>query len=297
MGLDISLLETFILVADLESFSSAARRLGLTQPAVSLQMKSLEKELSAPLIDRSHSRVVLTPAGRTAYAHAKKILADRELMIAEIPRSTGRVAGQLLIGASNIPGEYILPPVLSEFRNIHPEVGISVEIKDSSGIIEMMRKSEIELGFTGAEPGSDMACQCFEKDRLVLITPPHHPFSTKRKLKLASVMGEPFVNRLDGSGTRTTFESGLQARGIDPGGISTVAELGSTQAVISAVRSGMGVAVVSNLAAEQPSRAGLVAMVELSDLEHAREFYAVKVKERPLSVAADTFLKYVTGEQ
>ncbi len=297
MGLDISLLETFILVADLESFSSAARRLGLTQPAVSLQIKSLEKELSAPLIDRSHSRVVLTPAGRTAYAHAKKILADRELMITEIPRATGRVAGQLLVGASNIPGEYILPPVLSEFRTIHPEVGISLDIKDSSGVIEMTRNSEIELGFTGAEPGSDMAFQRFARDRLVLITPPHHQFSTKRKVKLSLIAGQPFVNRLNGSGTRKTFESGLQARGIDPGDMTTVAELGSTQSVISAVQSGMGVAVVSNLAAEQPSRAGLIAVVELADLDHSRDFYVVNIKDRPLSMAADSFLKYVTGEQ
>jgi LysR family transcriptional regulator, low CO2-responsive transcriptional regulator len=291
LGLDISLLETFTLVADLGSFSSAARRLGITQPAVSLQIKSLEKELAAPLIDRSHGKVVLTPAGRTAYAHAKKILTDRELMISDIPRATGRVAGQLLLGASTIPGEYLLPPVLSEFRKMYPEVTISLEIRDSAGVLQKLRCEEIELGFTGARPGGDVAHRRFGEDRLVLITPPHHPLSTKRKVSLETLAGERYVNRGAGSGTRSKVESVMVKHGVDPDSLDVVAEMGSTQAVISAVQAGMGVSVVSRKAAEYPAKAGLIAMKKLPGTDLSRGFFVAYSKEHPLSVAADAFLK------
>ncbi len=297
MGLDIALLETFALVADLGSFSAAARSIGLTQPAVSLQVKSLEKELAAPLIDRSGGKVVLTPAGHTAYAHAKKILAARELMIADIPRATGRVAGQLLLGASNIPGEYLLPPVLSEFSRLYPEVSISLEINDSGGVFDMLRMERIELGFVGERPEGDVAQRRFAEDRLVLITPPHHKLSVKRKVPLEAVAGERFVTRVGGSGTRKKYEAVLRERGIKPDSLDVAAELGSTQAVISAVQAGMGVAIVSQKAAEQPSRAGLLAMMDFSGVDFSREFYVVYATERPLSVAAETFLGTASGDR
>jgi len=297
VGLDISLLETFTLVADLGSFSGAARRLELTQPAVSLQIKSLEKELAAPLIDRSHGKVVLTPAGRTAYAHAKKILADRELMISDIPRATGRVAGQLLLGASTIPGEYLLPPMLSEFRTMYPEVSISLEIRDSGGVLEKLRLEEIELGFTGLRPAGDVVHHRFGEDRLVLIAPPHHPLSTKRKVSLEALAGERYVNRRAGSGTRAKVESVMNEYGVDPDGMDVVAEMGSTQAVISAVQAGMGISIVSRKAAEYPARSGLIAMKELSGADLTREFFVVYSSERPLSVAADAFLKTACDEK
>jgi DNA-binding transcriptional LysR family regulator len=297
LGLDISLLETFTLVADMGSFSAAARRLGITQPAVSLQIKSLEKELAASLIDRSGGKVLLTPAGRTAYAHAKKILADRELMISDIPRATGRVAGQLLLGASTIPGEYLLPPVLSEFRKMHPEVSISLEIRDSGGVLEKLRLEEIELGFTGANPGDDVAHRRFGEDRLVLITPPHHPLSTKRKVSVKALLGERYVNRRAGSGTRAKVESVITKHGIDPDELDVVAEMGTTQAVISAVQAGMGISMVSRKAAEFPARSGLIAMKGLSGVDLAREFFVVYSDQRPLSVAADAFLKTACDEK
>ena len=293
MGLDISLLETFTLVADLGSFSGAARRLGLTQPAVSFQIKTLEKELSAKLFDRSSGRVVLTPAGRTAYQHAQKILADRETMMADIPRTTGKVAGRLMIGASTIPGEYLLPPVLCEFRSMYPEVAISMDIKDSGAVARALAREKIELGFVGAKSKADDVKQHrFAEDRLVLITPPHHPLTLKRKITFEMIAGEPFVGRRPGSGTRKALEEALGSQGIPPDTLGVVAELGSTQAIISAVESGMGVSLVSHKAAEQPARQGFLAMRELSGLDLSREFYAIHSKSRPLSVAAEKFLKF-----
>jgi DNA-binding transcriptional LysR family regulator len=296
LGLDISLLETFTLVADLGSFSAAARRLGLTQPAVSLQIKSLEKELSAPLIDRSGGKVVLTPAGHTTYGHARKILADREQMVADIPRATGRVAGQLLLGASTIPGGYLLPPVLSEFKTAYPDVSISLEICDSAAVLDKLRLEEIEVGVIGARPPGEVASHRFDKDRLVLITPPDHQLSARKKVALETLADECFVRRRSGSGTWSRVESTLEERGIDPDSLDVAAVLGSTQAVISAVQAGMGISFVSNRAAELPAKHGIISVMEVAGLDFTREFFLVYESRRPLSVAARTFLKMARSD-
>ena len=295
MGLDISLLETFTLVADLGSFSGAARRLGLTQPAVSFQVKALEKELGADLIDRSRGKVQLTPAGRTAYAHARKILADREEMIADIPRTTGEVAGQLRIGASTIPGEFLLPPVLAEFKRHYGEVTVSLDIGDSVGVVGMVAEEHVELGFVGMKPDGPLKTRKFAEDMLVVIAPPHHPLSRKKKIELADLAGEQWVFRSESSGTRRKAEKALRKAGLAPDEIAVVAEMGSSQSVLSAVAAGMGIAMVSDMAASEPVRWGLICRLDLAGPERVREFYAVHAGDRPLSRAAEEFLKTTCG--
>lgn len=293
MGLDISLLETFALVADLGSFSGAARRLGLTQPAVSFQVKALEKELGASLIDRSHGRVVLTPAGRTAYTHAKKILADREELLADIPRTTGKVAGRLRIGASTIPGEYLLPSHLADFKRHFPQVTVSLEIGDSARVVEMVEGERVELGFVGMRPeGAFTVCR-FAEDRLVVAVPKHHPLSAKKKVALQDLAGERWVFRGESSGTRSCSEIAFAEAGLETEELDVVAEMGSTQAVLNAVAAGMGVALVSDRAAREPARAGLLSVARVDGERLARDFYAIHSSERTLSRAAEEFLKAV----
>jgi len=293
VGLDISLLETFTMVADLGSFSGAARRQGLTQPAISFQIKSLEKELGAPLFDRSRGKVVLTPAGRTAYTHAKKIMAAREQMMADIPRTTGEVAGRLLMGASTVPGEYLLPPLISRYRKDFPGVSVSLDIGDSAGVVRELKDEAIELGFVGTPVTSpEISRKPFAEDRLVLITPARHPLAAARQVTCRSLPGNSFVNRKAGSGTRTRLEEGLAARGVSASDLDVVAELGSTQSVISAVQAGMGISIVSNRAAEQSVHKGLMKVKDIDDADLTRKFYVIFLKQPPLSLAAESFLKF-----
>jgi DNA-binding transcriptional LysR family regulator len=296
VGLDLSLLETFRLVADLGSFSAAARKLGLTQPAISFQIKSLERELAAPLIDRSGGKVVLTPAGRTAYDHALRLLFDRDVMLADIPRATGKTAGHLLVGAGTIPGEFLLPHCIAEFRTVYPKVTVSVDIADSTHIMEELANEEIEVGFVGS-PSEDPAVvqRRFSEDHLVLITPPHHRLAGKKEVSMEDITGEVFVNRKEGSGTRIRVESAMRDLGLDGGNLDIAAELGSTHSVISAVASGLGVSLISNRAAELPSISGMIAMKKVSGVDLSREFYAIHSSLRPLSVAAEKFLEFCVG--
>lgn len=296
MGLDISLLETFMLVADLGSFSGAARRLGLTQPAVSFQVKALEKELGADLIDRSHGKVVLTPAGRTAYAHAGKILADREEMIADIPRTTGEVAGRLRLGASTIPGEYLVPAMLAGFKTDYPGVTVTLEISDSHRIISMVEGEQVELGFVGSAPGGTLTARKFGQDRLVLITPKRHKLSNRKKVKMSEIADERWITRSKSSGTRAKADEALAGAGLPREKLDVVCELGSAQAVLSAVAAGVGIALVSSIAAEEPSRSGLLSTLQVEDADLTREFYAVYDEGHRLSRAAEEFLKAACGE-
>lgn len=293
MGLDISLLETFALVADLKSFSQAAKKLGLSQPAVSFQVKSLEKELSASLFDRSGGKVVLTPAGRSAYRHAQKVLSDWKAMQADVPRLSGKVAGHLFIGAGTIPGEYLLPPIVREFKSAYPDVVVSLEVSDSGEVIEKLRLEQVELGYVGARTTDpSMEQKRFASDRLVLVAPPGHVFCSGKRVSLREAVEEEFVNRQPSSGTRQRFEAALDENGIDPGCLKVVAEMGSTQSVLSAVQAGSGVSVVSYEAARAPAGAGLVCMTEISDVDLSRDFFAVKSRERPMSVGAQKFYDF-----
>lgn len=296
MGLDISLLETFTLVADLGSFSGAARRLGLTQPAVSFQVKALEKELGASLIDRSHGKVLLTPAGRTAYSHARKILADREEMIADIPRTTGEVSGLLRVGASTVPGEWLLPPSFAEFKKQYPQVTVCMDIGASVQVVRMVQDERVEIGFVGMEPEAGLVSRKFAQDKLVAVIPLHHPLAGKKTVNLAELAREPWVVRSQSSGTRRKARSIFRSVGIDEDGLDVVAELGSTQAVLSAVSCGMGVALVSDRAAMEPSKWGLVSVANVRGADLRRVFYVVYSPQRPLSRAADEFLKATCGE-
>ena len=295
MGLDLSLLETFTLVADLGSFSGAARRLGLTQPAVSFQVKALEKELGASLIDRSGGKVVLTPAGRTAYSHARKMLAGREELMADIPRTTGDVCGVLRIGASTVPGEWMLPKTLALFKERYPKVRVCMEMSESERVIRMVRDELVELGFVGMEPDAGFDARKFGHDTLVAVVPPGHPLAGAGEVTLEALAAEPWVIRSDSSGTRKRALEALRSAGIEEGTLEVAGELGSAQAVLSAVAAGMGVTLVSDRAAGPAGECGQVAVAGVVGAGLRREFYAVRSPERPLSRAAEEFLEAACG--
>lgn len=293
MGLNIALLESFVLVATLGSFSAAARQLGLTQPAVSSQIKSLEQEFGALLLSRTRGKVILTPAGRTALRHARKMLSDYNSMLAEIPRSSGKVAGVLLVGAGTVSGGFFLPPLIGMFKETYPEVVISLEVRDSDSVIDELKHKRIELGFVGKEvqdPG--IAKEPMGSEELVLITPSEHALAPAGSGEWASLAGEPFVARKPTSGTRQCVEAVIRKKGEPPGGLDVVAELGTNLAVISAVEAGVGISIVSRKVAEYARIRGNISVLELSDTKLIREFYAIYLKDQPLSVAASTFLEF-----
>jgi len=287
----------FVEVADTGSFSAAARNLGLTQPAVSSQIRSLEKEFGNTLIDRSAGRSRLTEAGRSFLRHARAMLEMEGKLRHDMEDRRGEVSGPVSIAASNIPGEYIMPYILARFRDRHPLADPRLDIADSSGVLERVRGGEVDLGCVGfREEDARLRYGLLCEDRLVFIAPPRHPLAGRRDVKPADLKGVPFLFREEGSGTRSHMLRILSDLGLQ-GEADAAMVLGSTMAVIQSVAAGEGVSVVSMWAAAAYVRLGLVAAVEIKARNLRRDFHYVLLKRRPLSAATAALLQTLEEER
>jgi len=294
--MNIEQLYTFQEVARLGSFSEVAKKLGLSQPAVSFQIQKLEQELGIRLIDRSQRAVTLTAAGKRLLAFAEVVDMEREHLKYDLAQLRDEVAGDLLISASTIPGEYLLPPLLAKFKQQHPAVRIQVDVSDSLTVIGRVGGSKAEIGFCGVAPeGRDLAYFRIAGDEIVLIVPPEHPFVKKREIDPADLAGEPFIFREPTSGTQRSLQDLLAKEGLDIRKWTPHLVLGSTQAVMLAVAAGAGVAFVSDLAVKNLAP-GRVVQIGVRGLKLYRAFFCVYRKERIVSRLHREFIEFIKIE-
>lgn len=283
-------LRSFIAAAEEGGFSKAASRLGVSQPAVSVSIANLEKELGVKLFDRSAGHFSLTEAGTLLLRKAREIIELEEGLYAAAAASLGDITGRLAMAASNIPGEYILPRLIRDFTVDYPQVEVNLVISDSAGVAEMVREGSAELGFTGARPrGTGLEVTSICPDFLVLIAPPSHPLSRGIHKDASLLAKEDFVLRETGSGTRLLMLESLKRVGLASARLHVVTELGSTSAVMEAVEEGMGLSMVSAWAASPRIAAGRIAPVRLKGLEARRDFLMIHRKKENLASAARAF--------
>ena len=294
--MNIEQLYTFQEVARLGSFSEVARKLGLSQPAVSFQIQKLEQELGVRLIDRSQRAVTLTAAGKRLLVFAEAVEMEREHLKYDLEQLRDEVAGDLLISASTIPGEYLLPPLLARFKQQHPAVRIQVDVSDSLAVIERISNNTAEIGFCGVVPeGRDLAYFRIAGDEIVLIVPPEHPLVKKGEVAPAELTGEPFIFRETTSGTQRSLQALLSKAGVDIRKWTPHLVLGSTQAVMLAVAASAGVAFVSDLAVKSLAP-GRVVQIDVRGLNLDRDFYCVYRKERIVSRLHREFIEFTKIE-
>ncbi|MCL5056886.1 MAG: selenium metabolism-associated LysR family transcriptional regulator [Actinobacteria bacterium] len=285
-------LETFLLVADLQSFTAAARKLFMSQPAVSFQIKSLEEDLQVTLFQRGDKRLSLTPAGRLIYPEAKKMVARYQKIRSGIEDMKGLKTGHLVVGASTTPGEYLMPLIVGEFCKVYPGITISLQVAGSGQVFRWIKDNEIDIGVTGSPAtGSGIWCEPWVSDNLVLIVPPGHRWAGRGDLAADELLEEPFVLREPGSGTRRSFEKKLAEKDIDADRIKVSMEISSTRAVITAVQAGLGVAVVSSLAAGDALELGRIKSVP-PPFDSARMLYLAGNKQSHESPVTNEFLEY-----
>ena len=290
-------LETFAKAAELASFTRAAESLCVTQAAVSQHIRALELELGVALFHRHGGRVVLSDAGRRLYDYAQRILA----LHAEARRELGRaieVSGELRLGASTVPAEHFLPRLLAQFRQLHPKVHVLAEVGDSEAVLTWVKGSKAELALVGTRLAADWAdYRVFASDRLTLVCPPDHPFSTQPEVSLEELRSEPLVLREKGSGTRACFERALQAKGASLEGFQVVLELGSNEAIKDAIMRGLGLSVLSVHVVARELVAGTLKESLIEDLDLTRELYVVVDRRRPLAAAARAFFAFLQTQQ
>lgn len=295
--MNIEHLKTFQEIIKLGSFSEVAKKLGISQPAVSFQIQKLEQELGVRLIDRSQRAITLTQAGKRLLRFAEAVEGEREKLRQDIEQMRDKVSGELAIAASTIPGEYLLPTLLAGFKQRYPAVKIQVEVSDSLTVISKIRDNIYEVGFCGIAPeGKDVASVRIAGDEIVLIVFPGHPFAGKGEVAPEELAGEPFIFREETSGTQKNLEKLLMKGGIDIKKWTPQLVLGSTQSVIAAVAAGAGIAFVSNLAIKQCTAQGTVQQVGVKGLRLTRDFYCVYRQERVVSRLLEVFINFIKTE-
>jgi DNA-binding transcriptional LysR family regulator len=296
--LDLHKLEVFYWVAELKSFSEAAQRLSLKQPTVSAHIQELEKALAGKLFYRIPGRVTLTALGLLLVEQAKSLLAFKRETVAKIEQFHGTLSGELWIGGSNIPGEYLLPQKLGRFIKKHPRVKPILRIGDSAGIVDEVLEGKVEIGFVGFKNAD--ARLSFDKiwqDEMVLIVPSEHPWSRRKFVRLTDLRSEHFISRERGSGTLDSFRHLInKGRRSADDLLSVAMELGSTAAVKEALISGFGISILSRVSVTRELSEGLLVAIPIRELRMARDFYEVCYKGRPLSPVAQVFREFLKSK-
>lgn len=291
--MNVSQLRTFVEVVDRGSFSEAARSMGLSQPAVTMQIQGLEADLGATLLERRYRKVDLTEAGRSLLPTARKVLAELEGARTAIDRLSDTVGGHLDLAVSTTPGQYILPRLLGSFLHAYPEVTLSLRVYDSADVVEHVESGTAHLGMTGARlPHAKVDFEEMGVDQLIVICPPGSPLANRSNVKLSEIAEHPFIARETGSGTRIVVEKALREGGADPSDLNIVMELGTSEAIVNAVEGGMGVGVVSHWMADKALTLGTVAQVVAPGFPVSRPFFAV-VPRGVRSRAADALLVHL----
>jgi DNA-binding transcriptional LysR family regulator len=291
--MDTRQLTAFCAVVERKSFSQAAERLGVTQPAVSLQIRSLEERLGQRLLDRSGRRVEPTEAGLRLYRGAQRLLALEQQLVEDVAgEAEGDLRGQLTIGAATGPGATAVPVLLCEFQRENPEVRVELTISDTQHVVEAVATRELELGVVGATPRHrSVAYEPFFRDQVVLVCPPGHAFAG-RTIGIDDLKTEQLIVMQEGAGVRQVIEEELRKRGKRLRDLDVHLELGLQESVKSAVEAGFGVTFISRSAVEAELAAGTLATARVRGLEPARQISLVRASGRVATRVAEAFVAF-----
>lgn len=294
MALNFHQLHIFYTVSERGSFSAAAQALHMTQPAVTMQVQSLEDYFGTKLLQRSTKRIELTEAGRALMPFAQRsidLIRDTDLQMSKF---TKQLKGRLQLGASLTIGEYILPRLLGPFGQEFPHIAISMKVMNTAQIMDEILNHQLNFGLIEAPVNHpDMHMEAVMSDELKLIVGKGHPLAGSREVELEEVMGYPIVLREQGSGTRLVMEEQLRAKKMNVSDMKIVMELGSTGAVKSAVEAGLGISFVSASSVKHEVALGLIQTIPIRDVQFKRQFYSIFLKSALLPISAVTFLTFL----
>ena len=290
-------LHIFYTVAERGSFSAAAQALHMTQPAVTMQIQSMEDYFGIKLLHRSTKKLELSEAGLTLLPYAKRSVELARQTDEAMSAFTEKLQGRLQLGASLTIGEYVLPRMLGPFAKKYPDTSIVMKVMNTAQIMEDILKHQLDLGLIEAPiQHPDMVVETVMQDELKLVVPAGHALD-RGEVELEEVLTYPFVLREKGSGTRQVMEDELLKRDIDARHIHVVMELGSTGAVKSAVEAGVGITILSPSSVQHELALGLVRIVDIRGLEFKRQFYAIHLKSSLPPLPAVAFLNYLRNRE
>lgn len=290
--MDTRQLAAFCAVVERRSFSEAAARLGVTQPAVSQQIRALEQRLGTQLLDRSGRRVEPTEAGLRLYRGAQRLLALEEQLLDELAEPGAPLRGALELGASTGPAAIVVPLLLCEFQRENPDLKVELTVSDTQTVVELVADRRLELGIVGAaRRHRSVAFEPFFRDEVILACPPGHPFAG-RTVALDELGEGPLILMQQGAGVRQMIEDELRRKGRRVRDLDAALVLGLQESVRSAVQAGYGVTFISRRAVEPELAAGTLAEARVAGLDLAREISIVRASGRAASRAAQGFVEF-----
>ncbi|WP_458413148.1 selenium metabolism-associated LysR family transcriptional regulator [Schinkia sp. CFF1] len=288
--MNVNHLKAFEKVVQLKSFQEAAKQLSVSQPAISLRIQALEDHFKTKLVKRKAEGVQLTPQGEVIYSRIKEILKLWEELEAQF--LGGQPVGKLVIGASTIPSEYILPKIIKDFKGIYPDVDFCMKISGSRDVVDWLKNRSVDVAITG-EPMKTpiLFSKPIVSEKLSIIAP--NDFILEDVNKFHDLFDAEWILREVNSDTRSSLEKTIQSLGYSFEMMKVVGELGSTEAVIAAVEAGLGITVVSSYAAERAEKFGRVKIITLNDFQVTRNFYFSCLKENKNQPLISSFLNFI----
>jgi len=285
--MDFDQLEIFLEVARLSSFSRAAEKRYRTQPAVSAQIRALEEEVGARLLDRSGGRVSLTAAGKLFFKYGQETIEHRKTILTEIAETERVPRGEIVVGANEGTCLHILPEVFAQFKRDYPNVSVSIKRSDYAKILESIIENEVDFGVVSLPVNDNrLEAQPIHRDHLVAITAPGHPLAAKKSVSLADFANYPLVLPRLGH-TRDALDELFYDHHVKP---VLAMELDSSELLKRFVAAGVGVGFIARSNIEEDIRAKALVAISLADVQIRRDLALVFRKDKTLSRAARAFM-------
>ena len=289
MAMELHHLRIFLSVFKNKSFSKASHELHLAQPTISEHIKTLERELSCDLFERLGRKIIPTREADALYNLALDLVERAEGVKGALGRLKQEITGELIVGASTIPGAYLLPELMADFKRMHPGVSFQVRVGDSQEIVQQVVSHHLLLGIVGSKiTDAQISYTPFMEDELIIVAAPKVIKNSRVALK--DLCRYPMVLREEGSGTRREAEKLLQGQGFSCKNVNVAGIFGSTDAVKQAAKAGLGMTILSRFAVTEELKHGSLKEIKLDITSMKRMFYIATHKKRSLPLLYSLFL-------
>lgn len=291
--MDFRQLEAFCAIVEWGTFSEAARHLYITQPTISNHITSLEKTLNTRLLDRTTKSIALTEDGKQFYEYARSLIRLRQKTLQTFDKTRRNI---IELGASSIPSAYILPEILSAYREKIPEIVFDITQSDSLGILKELRAGNLDIGITGSHLSDEhFCCTPIYHDEMVLVTPntPYYRDLKDTHTSLERLLQEPYLMRENGSNTRKRAEQFLDSIGLDTTSLHIVAHMNDLESIKQSIIYGLGISILSKKVTKDLEKDHCVLTFPLSDTGISRDYYLIYRKSRIINRQLWDFINFV----
>jgi DNA-binding transcriptional LysR family regulator len=294
---ELSTMRVFLVAAEEKNFSNAARRLNMSQSAVSQNIRAMEQVYGVELFQRHGRSVILSETGEALLPMVREVLRAARLMEDSLQDIKNEIGGELLIGCSTSAGKYLMPALLSMFQEEYPAVHPRVKVMGRDGVYDRLLNQVIPFGVSSKHfDHRDLECMPLFEDRIFLIVPVNHPWAMYGKAMPDDLLDQKIILREEMSGTCETVMQGLKSYGITPDMLNVTMELGNPEAIEMAVERGVGIAFVSEMIAARGLALGRIKKVELQGVDLHRTVHMARHVNYPFTRAQNLFWNFAKSQ-